>query len=218
MKNLSLPIFLFLITAFFSCSEKQETKVETENIVELPTEIPIENYHYNPSTTEVKWTAFKQSKKVPVNGKFDSLMVSGFTPSNKLTESITGVSIELFTSSTNTNDKARDLKIINSFFGVLLNSVSIKANIISANGDDSGDGILLIDMNGVKKEQPFTWSVDAYDELFMKTTINVLDWGGEKALSALNKVCEAKHTGPDDTESKLWPDVEIIVLSKLDKE
>jgi hypothetical protein len=51
----------------------------------------------------------------------------------------------------------------------------------------------------------------------MKTSLNVLDWNGETALNALNKVCEAKHTGPEDTESVLWPDVEVIILSKLDK-
>ena len=34
-------------------------------------------------------------------------------------------------------------------------------------------------------------------------------------LESLNKVCEAKHTGPNDTESILWPTVEVIVLSKL---
>lgn len=218
MKHLCIPVFLLVITTLISCSEDKQIKVELENIVASSTDVPVKNYLYNPSTTEVKWTAFKQSKKVPVNGKFDSVLVSGFNSSNKLSESITGVSMELFTSSTNTNDKARDLKIVNSFFGNLLNSVSLKATIISANGDVSGDGVLLIDMNGVTKEQPYTWSVDDYDELFMKTTINVLDWGGESALAALNKVCEAKHTGPDDKESTLWPDVEIIVLSRLDKE
>ena len=217
MKYLQLLVFFFLTLVLFSCSEKQET---TEQAVDelVPTiEAPLAEYNYNPSATEVKWTAFKHSKKVPVNGKFDSVVVTGFIPSSKFSESLIGVSMELFTASTNTNDKARDLKIITSFFGSLLNNVSLKATILSADGDVSGDGVLIIDMNGVQKEQVFAWRVDEYDELFMKTAINVLDWDGEAALNTLNKVCEAKHTGPEDTESILWPDVEVIVISKLDK-
>ena len=217
MKNLSLLVCFFLTLILFSCSENQETTQQADSELESATEAPLEEYNYNPSATEVKWTAFKHSKKVPVNGKFDSVVVNGFIPSSEFSESLIGVSMELFTASTNTNDKARDLKIITSFFGVLLNNISLKATILSANGDVSGDGVLLIDMNGVQKGQSFTWSVDESDELFMKTTLNVLDWNGEAALNALNKVCEAKHTGPEDTESVLWPDVEVIVLSRLDK-
>jgi len=217
MKYLPLLVFFFLTLVLFSCSENQETTQQADNELTDIVEILLEEYNYNPSATEVKWTAFKHSKKAPVNGKFDSVVVSGFTPSSKLSESLIGVSMELFTASANTNDKARDLKIIASFFGSLLNNASLKATVLSANGDISGDGLLLIDMNGVQKEQAFTWSVDESDELFIKTAINVLDWNGEAALNALNKACEAKHTGPEDAESVLWPDVEVIVLSKLAK-
>ena len=217
MKYLQLLVFFFLTLVLFSCSEKQETTEQAVDEIAPIIDAPLEEYNYNPSATEVKWTAFKHSKKVPVNGKFDSVVVAGFIPSSKFSESLIGVSMELFTASTNTNDKARDLKIITSFFGSLLNNVSLKATVLSANGDVSGDGVLLIDMNGVQKEQAFTWSVDESDELFIKTAINVLDRNGETALTALNKVCEAKHTGPEDTESVLWPDVEVIVLSSLDK-
>ena len=70
-------------------------------------------------------------------------------------------------------------------------------------------------MNGKQKRQPFIWSIDDYNEFFLKAELNVLDWDGKKALESLNKVCEAKHTGPNDAESILWPTVEVIVLSKL---
>ena len=212
----SLLIFSFIIS---SCSnaplEIEEEKMEKETVIEAA---PTWKYRFNPDATTVKWTAFKHSKKVPVNGKFDSIVVSNFIPSSNVAESLTGLTFELFTSSTNTNDKARDWKIITHFFGNLINYSSIKGEIISANGEQQGNGTVLLDLNGVKKENAFSWNIDAKDEVFMKAEIDVLNWGGKNALDSLNKVCEAKHTGPDDLESILWPNVEIIVLSTLEKE
>ena len=63
----SLLIFSFIIS---SCSnaplEIEEEKMEKETVIEAA---PTWKYRFNPDATTVKWTAFKHSKKVPVNGK-----------------------------------------------------------------------------------------------------------------------------------------------------
>ena len=211
-------IFILLLSLFLvCCSNEQIENIAIDQQIEK-VELSEPSALYNaPKNTTVKWTAFKHSKKVPVNGKFDSISFFGFKDTSTVLDALKGVSFELFTSSTNTNDKDRDYKIINHFFGVLVNPLSIKGEIVEINGDKSGDGSLVLEMNGKQKSQPFNWSIDDYNEFFLKAELNVLDWDGKQALDSLNKVCEAKHTGPNDAESILWPTVEVIVLSQFEK-
>ena len=82
-------------------------------------------------------------KKVPVNGQFDSIFFTGFNDSSSVSDALKGVTFELFISSTNTNDKSRDYKIINHFFGVLLNPLSIRGKIEEISGTNNGVGSLL---------------------------------------------------------------------------
>jgi hypothetical protein len=49
---------------------------------------------------------------------------------------------------------------------------------------------------------------------FLKTSIDVFNWGAQKALGALNDVCLEQHTGPDGV-NKLWPNIDIIVYAEL---
>ena len=51
----------------------------------------------------------------------------------------------------------------------------------------------------------------------LNANINVKDWNGAEAIKALNKACEEKHTGKDK-ESVLWPDVDVLVRTRLIKD
>jgi hypothetical protein len=210
--------YLFLLPFLFVCCSEKETN---SNVIEekpISSETPAVEWVYGePLSYDVKWTAFKHSKKVPVYGAFDSVLVTGFKSSSSISESLKGVSFELFTASTNTNDKDRDYKIITHFFGSLMMPLSIKGEILEVSGDESGKGSLSIQMNGITKKQSFKWSIDQNAELFIKSELSVLDWDGKAALDSLNKVCEEKHTGPNDSESVLWPTVEVVVISQLEK-
>ena len=209
---------LLLLSCLFICCSEKETNNNAIEESQIASETPAVEWVYNkPLSYAVKWTAFKHTKKVPVNGGFDSVLVSGFNSSSSITEALKGVSFELFTASTNTNDKDRDYKIITHFFGSLIMPLSIKGEIVEVSGLENGKGSLSIEMNGVTKKQPFTWSLNENAELFIKSELNVLEWKGGAALDSLNKVCEEKHTGPNDSESVLWPNVEVIVISQLEK-
>jgi len=206
--------FSFIIFLSIACSNKKNENAEPleDQITEETTFV----YNYDPNSTELKWTAFKHMDKVPVGGKFDSVIVDGFVPSVNLTDALKNLSFNIFTSSTNTQDKDRDLKIIANFFGNMLNSSVITGKIKEIEGIESGKGKVLIDMNGSEKLIPFEWKISENNQFILNTKLNVLDWSLEKALSVLNTVCLEKHTS--NGANKLWPDVEVVVFTTLLKE
>ena len=130
-----------------------------------------------------------------------------------LNTSISGVSFKIPVSSTSTNDKVRDYKVVNSFFNTMISTEFITGKIISI--DENGEGKLSINMNGNEVEKVFKWDMDqTTKEIYIKTSIDVLNWGAKSSLDALNQVCLEQHTGPDG-ENVLWPNVDISVIVDL---
>ena len=109
--------------------------------------------------------------------------------------------------------KTRDYKIVTSFFNTMANTKYITGTI--SNMDKNGTGNVLLKMNELEIEKNFNWELDKNNfEFYLKTSINVFDWGAQAALDALNEVCLEQHTGPDGI-NKLWPDVDITVIAAL---
>jgi hypothetical protein len=220
MKQLYYFILIIFLTTSCSnnkndLSQTQEEKQEQEK--QQQSEETSFVYTYDRASTEVKWTAFKHMAKVPVGGKFGQVEIYDFQPSNKISDAIKNVSFSIFTSSTNTQDKDRDMKIVANFFGNMLNPTLIYGKIKDIEGSENGNGNVLIRMNGVEKLIPFDWKVNENNQFILTTKLNVLDWNLDQALEILNTVCLEKHTGKDKV-NKLWPDVEVIVFTTLKKE
>lgn len=208
MKNLALILLSFCM---FSCSSSapepqvEKLKTEVKEVASLP------NYQLNSVT--VKWTAFKHLTKAQVGGKFDSVFVTGFKDTSDLKSALSGVSFKLPVNSTKTGDKVRDYKIINSFFNTMVSTEFITGTIKSIN--PNGSGTVTINMNEIPVDKSFKWEIDeSTNEFFLKTSIDVFNWGAQKALGALNDVCLEQHTGPDGV-NKLWPNVDIVVFAEL---
>jgi hypothetical protein len=202
---------LFVSFLFVGCSSEVEPAVVKNNSIENAVKKePPSNYLLGEVT--VKWNAFKHLSKAIVGGEFIDIQVTDFKDSSDLYSAIEGVSFELDVKSTKTGDTLRDYKIYNSFFGTMLNTQYISGKILSLNKNKTG--MVLITMNNVSKEVSFDWDIDQTDEFFLKTSIDVLNWGASSALNALNEVCLEKHTGPDGV-NKLWPNVDIVVIAKL---
>ena len=208
MKSLIKLIFLF---SLFSCSSPTE---KAPSIVSLPKVVAtVEKPTFKLKDVSVKWTAFKHMTKAQVGGKFDSVSVNGFKESKTLEESLSEVSFKIPINSTNTGDKVRDYKIVNSFFNTLLNTEFITGSINSI--ENNGTGLLTLKMNEIEIQKNFTWELDNKSlDFFLKTSIDVLNWNAKTALDALNDVCLEQHTGPDGT-NKLWPNVDIVVYASL---
>ena len=210
-KILSIVLMLCLS---YSCSSEPETPSNSNP--PITKEVIKEDIHdYTLGEVMVKWTAFKHASKAQVGGKFnsDSIETSGFNGGTNLINAIVGTSFKIPTSTTSTGDKTRDYKIVASFFNTMANTKYITGTI--SNMDKNGTGNVLLKMNEIEIEKNFNWELDKNNfEFYLKTTINVFDWGAQAALDALNKVCLEQHTGPDGV-NKLWPDVDITVIAAL---
>ena len=208
MKKLFVIIQLFF---FISCSAP--VKSESVNVPEEKQLSEKQEYIYTLGEVLIKWTAFKHTAKAQVGGAFKSAVVKGFTESNNLNTAVSGVTFEIPVNSTSTNDTVRDYKIVNSFFKTMVNTDNITGKIISL--DNNGTGLLTINMNNVEVQKTFSWEMDqTTKEIYIKTAIDVLNWGAQSSLDALNEVCLEQHTGPDG-KNILWPNVDITIIVDL---
>ncbi len=209
MKNIPFITAFFL---FIGCSSENSKDGALVSVKKIP-EITVSDYIYTLGEVTIKWTAFKHSAKAQVGGKFKSSEVKGFTESTNLSTAISGVKFKIPVASTSTNDEVRDYKIVNSFFNTMVDTDSISGRILSI--DENGSGKLVINMNGQEVEKQYKWEMDqTTKEIYLKTSIDVLNWGAQSSLDALNGVCLEQHTGPDG-QNVLWPNVDITVIVDL---
>ena len=209
MKNI---LFITAFFLFIGCSTENSKDGALVSVKKIP-EITVNDYIYTLGEVTIKWIAFKHSAKAQVGGKFKSAEVKGFTESTKLSTAISGVRFKIPVASTSTNDEVRDYKIVNSFFNTMVDTDSISGRILSI--DENGSGKLVISMNGQEVEKQYKWEMDqTTKEIYLKTSIDVLNWGAQSSLDALNEVCLEQHTGPDG-QNVLWPNVDITVIVDL---
>ena len=157
----------------------------------------------------VNWKAYKTPAKLGVGGIFDKV---AYTPAQKegknFKEILVGSSVDINTTSVNSNNKGRDAKLVNSFFK-LMSDEKIVAKIVDMTSNKrvakeprTGTITIEVTMNGVTKKVPLNYS---YSKGIMKSqgVIDILDFSGSQALVSINKACFDKHQG------KTWSDVQI---------
>ena len=215
MKKLFLPIAIITTLSIASCGGDSRTDSTDKTTSNSTEQTCFYSYDAN-AGAQVKWTAFKTTKKVPVAGQFNEVNVTGGEKSTKITDVLETIMFNIPTSSTNTTNPKRDAKIINSFFGSMDATDIIFGKVKSAQGDNtSGTCTFYITLNNIEKEVIFNYKLtDATIKLTGE--INLLDFSGEDAIESLNKVCLEKHTGEDGV-SKTWPNVEIEIETTLKK-
>jgi len=204
MKKLSI-LLIALSISIVSCKDE---KKETKNDDKLT-----ENYVVKPEGTTVKWTAYKTTEKVPVGGKFKLLKFdnkAGSTPE----ETLNNLSFSIPVSSVFTNDPSntRDAKIINFFFGAMLETEILTGKIKYVNNAY----VASITMNGETNDLPLDVTITDERRIKLTGTMNLKDWKALDALASLNKVCYDLHKGADGV-SKTWEDVAIEVDTYLRK-
>ena len=212
MRNIFLPLAVFAAFTITSCGENKTSEKTTEQ------KDAICFYAYDKaSETQVKWTAFKTSEKIAVGGQFDQVNVTAGKKSTKITDLLETIKFNIPTASTNTANEDRDKKIINSFFGAMNSTDLILGQVKSAEGNNkTGSCTFYITLNNVEKEIVLNYTVEG-SILKLIGEIDLVDFGAEKAITSLNKVCEALHTGADGI-SKTWNTVELSIETKLKKE
>ena len=167
-------------------------------------------YSLEEKTTTVNWTAYKTTEKIPVKGIFKTIHLKNIKVENNPFDAINGVEFEIPVNSIDTNNKGRDEKLINSFFGTLKDTQSIKGKIEL---NDNGKGIFNITMNGISFKVPMNYVISGQLTDFT-ATLNLDNWKAQLAIDALNKVCNEKHKGKDGI-SKTWKQVDIHIVSYI---
>ena len=173
-------------------------------------------FTYDDSTTQFQWTAFKLTEKVGVKGTFDKISIEGIKDKQKSIALVfENLKFYIDINSINSGQIERDKKILKYFFGSLQNSKELSGvfSKIKISGD-SGTADLTLKMNGIEKTIPVQIIVQKNSDLEIRASIDLLNWDMDKSIIALNKECNDLHKGKDSI-SKLWPDVELKVNTKL---
>lgn len=213
MKKTLVAIVLGTAVLITACGEEKKTPHPTPTTDPVQPEKQAVVYQYDHASTQVKWTGYKTPKKVGVQGTFDSVIVNGFTPGPDPVAAMEGVTFELVTSSTETQDSARNAKIVTYFFNTMLNTESITGSIKSLTGTaKAGKGVIALKMNDVELDLPVDYKIDNNTEVMISGTMDVAAWNAKSSLDSLTKVCYEKHEGIT------WPEVEVKVFTTLIQE
>jgi polyisoprenoid-binding protein YceI len=153
-----------------------------------------------------KWTAYKFTEKTGVNGTFDNISLNTAEDAGSLDDLITSVSFTINTSTVNSKEPERDVKVDNFFFGTLKDTDEIVGAIRSVDGSKA---VINLTINGLTTDIPGTIEING-DTIKLHSTVDFKEFGGEEAIDMLNKVCNEKHKG-EDGESVFWDVVDINV-------
>lgn len=196
----------------YSCSgNKQADNTGTDETEQKDT---VQKYAYQRAFTTLEWTAYKTTARIGVKGTFTEFEVSPGKEEGTPVELMDQLSFKIPVSTTSSNDSARDGKLVNTFFGSMMNTENITGKFTRIDGDDKGGKVyILINMNDTDHEVEAGYTI-ADSKVEIKATLQLADWKAESSVKALNDVCKDLHTGEDGV-SKLWPDVDLVITSSL---
>ena len=205
MRKISILLLTITLSVFVSCKEEKKETTTTE-VVKTTKQFVVK-----PEATSVKWTAYKTTDKVGVNGEFTTVKFdnkSGATPE----EALNNLSFSIPVSSLFTNDatNTRDAKIKNSFFGSMIDTDLISGTLKYKDSKY----VASLTMNGVTHDLPLEVGIEDERRVTLKGTMDLNNWNAIEALNALNKVCFDLHKGADGV-SKTWEDVAIQIETYL---
>ena len=210
MKSIkTLSVILLTAAIFISCGEStKEKNTENTNVVKEAC-----TYSYISDSTSLKWTAYKFTDKVGVSGSFDEISLNNTQSGENQMDVLVGADFSINTSSVNSGNVERDPKLVKFFFEQLVETEMITGKIVSLNKDGA---VVTITMNDKSVDVVGALSIVG-NRVTLTTSIDMTDFEGLSAVASLNEVCSAKHTD-EDGESKLWPDVDIVVSTVLKRE
>ncbi|MCF6349679.1 MAG: YceI family protein [Flavobacteriaceae bacterium] len=198
MQKIILLVIVILISVLsFSCKK--------EKVI-----VPKAKYSFEAKTTTINWTAYKTTKKVPVKGVFKKIDIVNSKTSENEIEAINGLEFSIPVNSIDTKDKTRDVKIIQSFFGSMKDSQTLKGKI---NLDKEGKGNINLSLNGISKVVPITYVISG-QLVEINAILNLDNWQTSAAITALNLACKDLHKGEDGI-SKTWNEVALNIVAYL---
>ncbi len=208
MKNIQIAVLGLILVAVFSC---KQTKKEEEKKEETTTT----TYSIVEDSTDVRFTAYKTTDKVPVGGTFQDVELK-YTAGGTPLETLNGLKFSVPVSSLFTNDPTgtRDPKIIEFFFEKMAETQSITGTFTFK---DDKSCTVQVSMNGVSTELPMEYEITDDNHVNFSGVMDLKQWDALDALASLNEACKILHTGSDGV-SKTWEDVAITGSVLLEQE
>jgi len=200
-KLIFYAIFLSFIVSIYSCKKEKENTSDDK--------IEVKNYIVDSKNSVINWTAYKTTEKIPVKGIFKDVKIIKSEQATNREDILKGLEFEVPVSSIFSNDSIRDFKLVNFFFGVMENTLSLKGKFINV---ENGKGVIKLNMNGISNELPFNYEI-IDDNITINSTMNLDNWKAQFAIESLNNVCNEKHKAADSI-SKTWSEVAIDVQVK----
>ena len=194
---------MVLALGLTSCGN-DESEEEVNNTQELCF------YSYDDNSTELGFTSYKTTAKVPVKGTFNVINIKGEESDNQM-DLIKSLKFEIETASIETNDEGRNAKIVKFFFGTF-GCDKITGSV--ANLDDDGSAEINISMGGMNLPVRGKYKLDEAGKFEFTSNIDVADWNAQTGIDALNLECKDLHTGEDGV-SKLWSEVDLYFSTIL---
>ncbi|MCK0156975.1 hypothetical protein MWU65_07270 [Cellulophaga sp. F20128] len=218
MKNIKLLCLSFVAVAAFSCkntNKENSHDAEHKNGSEHSHDGETTQFSLVSDSTKVSFIAYKTTEKLPVGGTFKTINITNSTPGATALEAMNGTEFSIPVSSLFTNDPTgtRDPKLLEFFFGVMKNTELI-SGILKVDGSTYS---LEATLNGETSTIPLQAEFIAENKYILTGVMNLENWKALDAVAALNKACEALHTGADGV-SKTWNEVavkaEVLLLKK----
>ncbi len=174
-------------------------------------------FKYDPTSTILKWKAFKYTDRTGIEGTFEKVNVLQNNNVKSLEDFVESLKFRIDTASINSNNLERDEKIKTYFFGSMKESKEISGEFKNLKLKDGlGKAELYIKMNNKESYIPIVFTFKNNSEIEMIGNIDVFQWNLRKPLENLNKECENFHKGRDG-KNKLWNDVELYLSTILIK-
>lgn len=194
-------LFFFSLPIFILCTFPANSEENCE-------------FSYVPENTKLIWTAFKFTEKTGVNGTLKNIQVQKTKPAPDALGAVRSIKFTIDSKSSDTGNPDRDAKLNSVFFGSLKNR-EIKGIFKDVQQDkNSGTAKAVLTWNGVTATIPVQFKVNNETDIEVTGSLNVNSWKMQNALGSLNKVCEEQHRSKDGL-SKLWPDVDFKISTKL---
>ena len=207
-----LVLGLLFITSYTSCKDaKKEKEVQQE---EVKTPAPSQ-FSLVQDSTQVSFTAYKTTEKLPVGGKFTKIVINNSNSGETAWDALNGTSFSIPVSSLFTNDATgtRDPKILEFFFKVMTNTENITGIFHVTDNDKCAIDVTL---NGETASIPLEYEKISDTEYLFKGNMDLENWNAMAAVAALNKACKVLHTGPDGV-TKTWSEVAVQARVLLEK-
>lgn len=194
-KTLLLVAVLAISFSSVSCKKKASKETKSEK-----------TFSVDANKTEIIWTAFKTTEKIPVKGKFTKVNIKKSASGKTYSEALNGTEFSIPVSSLFSNNADRDNKLKTLFFGVMKNA-EILSGTIHIDTDQSG--YVDFSMNGLIEKLTFSYTTTE-NSILIKSIMDTNNWQAQSAIESINNACLELHKGPDGL-SKTWSDVAIDI-------